>query len=62
MVAGRLIWRALVDGVGAVVDPQVPWTLLVVVAPAAIGLAAILSCWPGRAAVRRSPAAGLRAE
>ncbi|HET7719741.1 MAG TPA: FtsX-like permease family protein, partial [Acidimicrobiales bacterium] len=61
VVVGRLAWRSLVAGVGAVADPSTPWPLLGAVVPATVGIAALMSWWPGRSAVRLRPAQQLRA-
>ena len=62
LIAGRLVWRTLVSGLGAVADPQTPWALMVVTVPLAALVAALVSWAPGRAAVRARPADQLRVE
>jgi ABC-type antimicrobial peptide transport system permease subunit len=62
LITGRLVWRALVSGLGAAADPQTPWALMVVTVPLAALVAALMSWVPGRAAVRAHPADQLRVE
>ena len=62
LIAGRLVWRAVVDGLGAVADPAVPWRAMVVVVPATLVMAAVVALPPVRAVLRRRPAVALRAE
>jgi hypothetical protein len=62
LITGRLVWRALVSGLGAAADPQTPWALMVVTVPLAALVAALMSWAPGRAAVRAHPADQLRVE
>jgi FtsX-like permease family len=62
LITGRLVWRTLVAGLGAVADPAIPWALMAVTVPFAAIVAALLSWVPGRSAVRAVPADDLRAE
>jgi FtsX-like permease family len=62
LITGRLVWRTLVAGVGAVADPAIPWALVAVTVPLAAIVAALLSWAPGRSAVSALPADQLRAE
>jgi putative ABC transport system permease protein len=62
LITGRLVWRALVAGLGAMADPAIPWALVAVTVPLAAIVAALLSWAPGRSAVRARPADQLRAE
>jgi FtsX-like permease family len=62
LVTGRLVWRALASGLGAVADPATPWTVMVVTPPIAAVVAALMAWAPGLAAVRARPADQLRVE
>lgn len=62
LVIGRLVWHLLVGEIGALAPPVMPWLVVVVIAPIAIGATTVLAWGPGRAAARRTPAADLRAE
>jgi hypothetical protein len=62
LIVGRLVWRLLVADIGALASPVVPWVVLAVIAPVTLLGVTALSWWPGRAAVRRVPAADLRTE
>ena len=62
LITGRLVWRTLLAGVGAVADPAIPWALVAVTVPLAAIVAALLSWAPGRSAVSALPADQLRAE
>ncbi len=62
LVMSRLVWRLLVQHLRALADPVMPWTLLVVLVPAAAGVAMVLAWWPSRMAARGRPATNLRAE
>lgn len=62
LAIGRLLWRLLVDDLGVVADPQVPWLLIAMSVPAALVVALAVAWWPGRMAVRARPAESLRAQ
>ena len=62
LIAGRFVWRAVVDGLGAVADPAVPWRAMVIIVPATLVLAALAALPPIRSVLRRRPAVALRAE
>ena len=61
IVAGRVVWSAIADALGAVAGPRVPSWLLVVV-PCTLLVALLASLWPAWRAVSRVPAQALRTE
>ncbi len=62
LVAGRFIWRAMLEDLGVVSDPEMPWFVIAVSVPASMVLALLASWRPGHAAVRDGPAQRLRSE
>jgi predicted lysophospholipase L1 biosynthesis ABC-type transport system permease subunit len=62
LIAGRFVWRAVVDGLGAVADPAVPWRAMAIIVPLTLVLAALVALPPIRSVLRRRPAVALRAE
>jgi hypothetical protein len=62
IVVGRVVWRGLAGDIGVANDPATPWTVLLAIAPAAVVTAVLLAVPLARAAARRPPAIGLRAE
>lgn len=61
LVLGRTAWRVVIDGHGLLDAPSVPWMALVVVVPASILVAVLVSWWPG-VSVSRRPSLALRSE
>jgi hypothetical protein len=61
IVAGRVVWSAIADDLGAVAGARVPGWLLVVV-PCTLLVALLASLWPAWRAVSRVPARALRTE
>jgi hypothetical protein len=61
IVAGRVVWSAIADNLGAVAGAQVPGWLIVVV-PCTLATALLASLWPAWRAVSRVPARALRTE
>jgi hypothetical protein len=59
---GRVMWRALAEGLGIVPDVSTPALALLVAAPATILLANLIAVVPGWAAGRIKPATALRTE
>jgi hypothetical protein len=62
LLAGRLIWQQVVDGVGALLEVRVPAAVVVAAPLFAIGLGLVLAAFSGRRASGLKPAAILRAE
>ena len=62
LIVGRAVWKATVGDLGVLDAASVPWLLLVGLVPVAVGVGLVLAWWPAHAAVRRQPAAALRAE
>ena len=62
LVAGRLVFTALADDIGAVDDAAFPAGALAVVVAGAVVIANLVALWPARRARRWSTAAALRRE
>lgn len=62
VVAGRWAWSAFATNLGVVDAPRVPLPAIGLIVPATLGLAALISAVPARAAARTQPALVLRAE
>jgi len=62
IVTGRWAWGVLVDDLGAVSEPVIPWLILGLGVPALILLANAVAFFPGRVAARLRPATVLRSE
>jgi hypothetical protein len=62
VVAGRLGWDVLADGLGAIAVPEVSVTAMVVIGMAVLLLANLVGLLPGLRAARRSPGVALRVE
>jgi hypothetical protein len=60
LVAGRLAWRAVAEGIGVVGDPSTPVVLVAVVAVAGLGVANLAAALPARRASRVGAASVLR--
>jgi putative ABC transport system permease protein len=59
---GRAVYRAVADGIGAIVRPAVPLASLAALAAGAVLAAIVLATPPALAAARRRPALALRNE
>ena len=62
IVAGRLVWRAIVDDLGLAFDPVLPIAGVVVVAGLVLLVANLAALGPGWAAARTRAATALRTE
>lgn len=62
LAAGRLVWRSMVEDLGVLAEPQMPWLLVVTVPPALVLLALLASWIPGRSAVLQDPTEQPRSE
>jgi ABC-type lipoprotein release transport system permease subunit len=62
LIAGRLVFKALADDIGAVDTADFPTWAVVAVVAAIVVLANVVAMWPARLAGRWSAAAALRAE
>jgi putative ABC transport system permease protein len=62
IVAGRLAWRRIDDGLGALVAPVVPSVRVLVVAAVGLAIALVLAYVPARLALRNRPSQSLRTE
>lgn len=62
VVIGRVIWKQVVGGVGALDIVSVPWLLLVLIAVGAVAFCAVCGWVVGRRAARLRPSAVLRSE
>ena len=59
---GRLVWRAVADGLGVPATPSLPRVALVIVAAATVLLANVFARLPARTTLRTRPAVILRSE
>jgi hypothetical protein len=62
VAAGRWIWRLVGERIGVVPEPVTPWLLVLILAPALLALAVVVSAVPARIAAGTSPARVLRSE
>jgi hypothetical protein len=62
VAGGRWAWRVFADGLGVVPDPVVPIGLVLLIAPAALLVAALIALVPALTAARSQPAVVLRSE
>jgi putative ABC transport system permease protein len=62
LVVGRWVWLALVDHLGMIDTPAVPWAALVLVPVAVLVGAGVLALVPAWRAARVRPSVGLRGE
>ncbi len=62
LVAGRNVWRSLVEHLGVVADPAIGVRVILIVVPVTIALAVVMSWFPGRSLLRHHPADALRTE
>jgi hypothetical protein len=62
LLAGRWVWVLFASSAGLAPAASIPATLVLLIIPATLALAALIAAWPGRAAARVRPAVTLRAE
>ncbi len=62
VAAGRWAWRLFTDQLGVIPSPAVPITAVMLLVPATVLLAVVVSLLPGRIASRMRPATVLRTE
>lgn len=62
IAAGRTAWRLMMDSIGAVVTPSVPFALLMLVAMGTLVAANVIAALPARSAARTHPAEILHSE
>ena len=62
VVAGRVMWREVADGVGAILGPSVPAGVIALIAVTGLAVVLALVVVPARSATRLSPATALRTE
>ena len=62
LMAGRLIWQRVAEGIGALVEVRVPLFVLVGAPVVAVALSLFIAMFTGRRAAGLNPATALRAE
>jgi ABC-type antimicrobial peptide transport system permease subunit len=62
LIAGRLVFKALADDIGALDDANFPLAAVAAVVAGVLLIANLVAVWPARLARRLSAAAALRTE
>jgi predicted lysophospholipase L1 biosynthesis ABC-type transport system permease subunit len=62
IAGGRWAWHYLATQLGALPEPAIPLTTIIITIPAALVLANLIATAPGQAAARTQPATILRTE
>ncbi|MEO6653273.1 MAG: FtsX-like permease family protein [Ilumatobacteraceae bacterium] len=61
-IGGRVVWRIVASGTGALAPPATPWFLLVALVPIGLMVTWIVSWWPANSAAHQDPTRHLGTE
>ncbi len=61
-IVGRVVWRVVSSGTGALSPPATPWSVLLALVPLALVVTWIVSWWPANSAAHQEPARYLNNE